>query len=153
MKTIIQRVSSSSVSVNSDCVATIQNGYLILLGIEKQDIHPDLDADMEWLASKICSLRICADQDGRMNRSLKDIGGDILLISQFTLAGDVKKGRRPGFNNAAPPDEALGIYERFIVTLESHLGKKVQQGVFGAHMEVSLVNDGPVTFIIDTFNR
>ncbi len=149
MKVVIQRVSQSTVTINSKIVAQIQNGLLILLGIE------DLDAqeDINWLVGKIINLRIFADENHVMNLSVKDIDGDIIVVSQFTLHASTKKGNRPSYIKAAKPEIAIPIYEKFIFQLEKEFGKKVQTGEFGADMKVALTNDGPVTIIIDSKNK
>ena len=149
MKVVIQRVSQSTVTINSKIVAQIQNGLLILLGIE------DLDAqeDINWLVGKIINLRIFADENHVMNLSVKDIDGDIIVVSQFTLHASTKKGNRPSYIKAAKPEIAIPIYEKFIFQLEKEFCKKVQTGEFGADMKVALTNDGPVTIIIDSKNK
>jgi D-aminoacyl-tRNA deacylase len=148
MKVVLQRVSGSSVTIKGTIHGQIGSGLLVLVGIETADTSDDVD----WLASKIINLRIFNDQNGLMNLSLKDIAGEILLISQFTLQAQTKKGNRPSFIQAARPEAALPIYELFKRKLESELGKQVESGIFGADMKVSLVNDGPVTIVIDTKN-
>jgi D-tyrosyl-tRNA(Tyr) deacylase len=149
MKAVIQRVSQASVTINNLVVAKIQVGLLVLVGIEDTDNQEDIC----WLASKIASLRIFSDENNIMNLSLKDIGGEILVVSQFTLHAATKKGNRPSYIKASKPEIAIPMYEKFIKQLELELGKKVQTGQFGADMKVSLVNDGPVTIIIDTKNK
>jgi len=149
MKAVIQRVSQASVTINNLVVAKIQVGLLVLVGIEDADNQEDIC----WLASKIASLRIFSDENNIMNLSLKDIGGEILVVSQFTLHAATKKGNRPSYIKASKPEIAIPMYEKFIKQLELELGKKVQTGQFGADMKVSLVNDGPVTIIIDTKNK
>lgn len=149
MIAVIQRVSSASVQIEGAIRGQINNGYLILLGIGQEDGTEDID----WLTSKIVNLRIFGDAEGKMNLSLQEIGGDILLISQFTLHASTKKGNRPSFIEAARPEIAMPIYEQTIESFEKKLGKKIQTGEFGADMKVSLVNDGPVTITIDTKNK
>lgn len=149
MISVVQRVTSASVEIENKIHGEIKHGLLLLLGIEEAD-GPE---DIEWLASKIVNLRIFNDEAGVMNVSLKDRGGDILLISQFTLHASVKKGNRPSYIRAARPEVAVPLYEAFTQVIESALGRRIATGVFGADMKVSLVNDGPVTIIIDTKNR
>jgi D-tyrosyl-tRNA(Tyr) deacylase len=149
MIVVIQRVTTASVEINQVIKASIEKGLLILLGIE----DADGEEDMEWLSNKIVNLRIFNDGEGVMNVSLKDDGGDIVLVSQFTLHASTKKGNRPSYLKASKPEIAIPIYERFIVILEKALGKSIQTGSFGADMKVSLLNDGPVTIVIDTKNK
>ncbi len=149
MKAVVQRVSFASVSINHQLKSEIKTGYMLLLGIGENDTMDDL----EWLANKIINLRIFADDDGKMNLSIKDINGDILLISQFTLYAQTKKGNRPSFIKSAKPQKAIPLYEKMIKKLSDLLGKPIKTGEFGADMQVSLVNDGPVTIIIDTENK
>lgn len=149
MRSVIQRVSQASVTIEGKKVADIQNGLLILVGFEDSDNQEDID----WLSSKIANLRIFGDENGIMNLSLKDIGGDMIIVSQFTLHALTKKGNRPSYIKASKPEIAIPLYERFIAQMETELGKKVQTGKFGADMKVSLLNDGPVTIIIDTKNK
>jgi D-tyrosyl-tRNA(Tyr) deacylase len=149
MKAVIQRVSKASVEINNNIVANINSGLLILIGIEEAD----LSEDIEWLTSKIANLRIFGDENEVMNLSLKDINGDVIVVSQFTLHALTKKGNRPSYIKAANPDIAFPLYEKFVIQMEQEIGKKVQTGQFGADMKVSLINDGPVTIIIDTKNR
>lgn len=149
MKLVIQRVSEASVQIESNIKGEIKAGLLVLAGIAANDNEEDLT----WLAKKIVSLRIFSDEAGKMNRSLQDTGGDILLISQFTLHASTKKGNRPSYIAAAPPAIALSLYEQFIQTVEQELGKPIQTGTFGADMQVRLLNDGPVTIIMDSKNR
>jgi len=144
MIAVIQRVSSSSVSVGGETVARIGAGLNLLLGV----VDGDTEKEVQTLVNKIVRLRIFADDAGKMNRSLIDTGGEMLVISQFTLAGNVKKGRRPSFDNAADPSEAKRLYEHFIALASESV--TVRRGVFGADMKVSIENDGPVTFIVDT---
>ncbi|RZS96824.1 D-aminoacyl-tRNA deacylase [Cecembia calidifontis] len=149
MIAVIQRVSSSSVTINGSVKGQIGNGLMVLLGIEDVDNQEDID----WLSKKIVNLRIFPDENGVMNRSVLDVVGDILLISQFTLHASTKKGNRPSYIKAAKPDFAIPMYEKFIHALENELGRPIQTGEFGADMKVALVNDGPVTIIIDSKNR
>lgn len=149
MIAVIQRVSFASVEIKNQTQAKIENGLLVLVGIENADTQEDI----EWLSSKIVNLRIFNDTEGVMNISIKDIGGDIIVVSQFTLHASTKKGNRPSYINAAKPDIAIPIYEKFKSKLSDDLGKPVQSGIFGADMKVSLLNDGPVTIIIDTKNK
>ena len=145
MRAVIQRVQESSVAIDQKVVARINTGLLVLLGVNRQDV--EIDADQ--LAAKISQLRIFEDAHGKMNLSLIDIGGEMLIVSQFTLYGDSRKGRRPSFITAAPPDQARMLYKSFISKVEG-MGVPVQTGQFGAKMAVSLVNDGPVTLIVET---
>lgn len=149
MKAVIQRVNSASVEINQQNHASIKNGYMILLGIGNDDATDDV----EWLTNKIINLRVFADAEGLMNLSIKQIDGEILLISQFTLFAQTKGSNRPSFINAAKPIIAIPLYENFIAHLEMKFGKKIKTGIFGADMKVSLINDGPVTIIIDTKNK
>ena len=149
MRVVIQRVSISSVSVNAEVIGKIGPGLLVLLGVETGD----QEGDIEWLCNKLVNLRIFNDDAGVMNCSVKDSVGDVLVVSQFTLHASTKKGNRPSYIRAADPETANDLYIKFIDRLESLLGKKVQSGKFGAMMEVSLVNDGPVTILMDTKNK
>ena len=149
MKAVIQRVSHSSVSINNQIVAQIQSGLLVLIGVEDADNKDDV----HWLTSKIVNLRIFPDENEVMNLSLKDIDGEMIIVSQFTLHALTKKGNRPSYIKASKPEIAIPLYESFIKEMEVELGKKVQTGQFGADMKVSLVNDGPVTIIIDSKNK
>ena len=149
MKAVIQRVTSASVSVNHQLKSKIKFGYLILLGVGQNDT----DEDLNWLANKIINLRIFSDNEGKMNLSIKDIDGDILLISQFTLYAQTKKGNRPSFIKSAKPEQAIPLYKKMIKQLELLLKKTIKTGEFGANMQVELLNDGPVTIIIDTENK
>ena len=149
MKAVIQRVSQASVTIQDQVVAQIQSGLLVLIGIEDADGLEDL----QWLSSKIANLRLFADANDVMNVSVKERDGDVIVVSQFTLQASTKKGNRPSYIKAARPEIALPIYESFVQQMESELGKKVQTGQFGADMKVALVNDGPVTLIIDTKNK
>jgi len=144
MKAVIQRVGFASVTVDQQLVARIPHGILVLLGVEKGDD----EARADWLAEKIAGLRIFSDDDGKMNRSLAEVGGELLVISQFTLAGNCNKGKRPSFDSAAPPDEGKRLYEYFVEAIKVR-GLPVQSGIFQADMKVHLVNDGPVTFILE----
>jgi D-aminoacyl-tRNA deacylase len=145
----IQRVSGSHVKINGEIKGEIGLGLMVLLGIEDADVQEDID----WLSKKIVNLRIFPDDNGIMNKSILETDGDILLISQFTLHASTKKGNRPSYIKAAKPEYAIPMYEKFIKSLESDLGKNIQTGEFGADMKVALVNDGPVTIIIDSKNR
>ena len=149
MKTVIQRVSSASVNISVSIVAEIQQGLLVLVGIEDEDTHEDI----QWLSQKIVNLRIFSDENDLMNLSVQDINGDIIVVSQFTLHASTKKGNRPSYIKAAKPDIAVPLYQKLISQLETDLGKKIQTGIFGADMKVALINDGPVTIVIDTKNR
>ncbi|WP_047247620.1 D-aminoacyl-tRNA deacylase [Maribacter thermophilus] len=149
MRTVLQRVSRASVTVDGKIVSSIENGLLLLLGITNDDGLEDI----QWLVRKVVNLRIFNDEEGVMNRSITDVGGDIIVVSQFTLHAAVKKGNRPSYIKAAKPDIAIPLYEDFVKNLESELGKKVGTGIFGADMKVDLLNDGPVTIIIDTKNK
>lgn len=149
MRVVIQRVSTASVSIDSKVYHSIGKGLMILVGIESEDSKEDID----WLSSKITNLRIFEDEAGVMNVSVKDCGGNILLISQFTLHASTKKGNRPSYIKAARPEIAIPLYEAFIAQLQTDLGKPIGTGVFGADMKVSLVNDGPVTIVMDSKSR
>ena len=149
MKAVIQRVSQASVTIGNNIVADIQNGLLVFIGIEEADSQEDIN----WLTSKIANLRIFADENQVMNLSLKEINGEIIVVSQFTLHASTKKGNRPSYIKAAKPEIAIPLYESFIAEMELQIGKKMQTGKFGADMQVSLINDGPVTIIIDSKNR
>lgn len=149
MKVVIQRVSEAAVKIDGSVYGSIESGLVILVGIE----HSDTNEDVEWLASKIVSLRIFSDENGLMNLSVKEIDGNILVISQFTLHAKTKKGNRPSFIDAARPEQAIPLYEKFKSALEKELEKPIQSGIFGADMKVSLVNDGPVTIVIDSKNK
>lgn len=146
MKIVVQRVLSASVSIENVKVASIQKGLLVLLGIVEEDTQEDID----WLCNKIANLRIFGDEKGVMNTSLLHIDGDVIVVSQFTLHASTKKGNRPSYIKAAKPNIAIPVYESFVKTLERSVGKPVQTGRFGADMQVALVNDGPVTIIIDS---
>jgi D-aminoacyl-tRNA deacylase len=149
MKTAIQRVSSASVTIDFKIVADIQKGLLVLVGIEDADTQEDID----WLCQKISNLRIFGDENEVMNLSVKDIDGDIIVVSQFTLHALTKKGNRPSYIKASKPEIAIPMYEKFVSQMEKELGKKVQTGVFGADMKVALLNDGPVTIVMDSKNK
>jgi D-tyrosyl-tRNA(Tyr) deacylase len=149
MRAVIQRVSEASCRVDGNITGQIGVGFLVLLGVE----DADTDEDLQWLAQKIIGLRVFGDENGLMNKALADTGGNILLISQFTLFAQTKKGNRPSFIRAARPDKAIPMYEQMIKTLESITDKAIATGIFGADMKVSLVNDGPVTIVIDTKNK
>ncbi len=149
MRAIIQRVSRASVTVEGKIISNIDNGLLVLLGIEDADTHEDL----EWLSKKIVNLRIFNDAEGVMNQSLLEIGGNAIVVSQFTLHASTKKGNRPSYIKAAKPPVAVPLYENFVAQMEKDLGKTVGTGIFGADMKVDLINDGPVTIVIDTKNR
>ena len=149
MRVVIQRVSKASVTIDQQKVAAIQKGVLVLLGIENSDTQEDID----WLVRKIINLRIFNDENQVMNLSLQDVYGDVILVSQFTLHASTKKGNRPSYIKAAKPDIAIPLYENFIRSLENALQKPIQTGVFGADMKVELLNDGPVTILIDSKNR
>ena len=144
MKLVVQRVKSASLVIDNELYSAVDNGYLVLFGAEKGDTN----AQADWLANKICALRCFSDENGKMNLSIRDINGEMLIVSQFTLAGSVKKGTRPSFDNAMEPNQAKELYEYFISKVKEQ-NIPVKTGVFGAHMEISLLNDGPVTFIIE----
>jgi len=149
MRTVIQRVSQASVSVNGSIVSRIGQGLLLLLGIEAADTEEDI----QWLSRKVLGLRIFDDEEGIMNRNILDVGGDIIVVSQFTLHASYKKGNRPSWIRAAGHEHAIPMYERFVTVLSEGLGKPVGTGVFGAEMQVELINDGPVTICMDTKNK
>ena len=149
MRVVVQRVSQSNVKVSGEVIGEIKEGLMVLVSF----VDEDNDTDLGWMTKKIINLRIFNDDEGKMNRSIQDVGGDILLISQFTLHGSTKKGNRPSFIKAAKPDFANVMYERFIKVLEQSLGKEIQTGEFGGDMKVSLVNDGPTTIIIDSKDK
>ncbi len=146
MRLVIQRVKQASVSVDHAVVGQIQQGLLVLVGVEEADTNEDI----EWLSNKLVQLRIFSDEAGQMNKSVLDMQGELLVISQFTLFAATKKGNRPSFIRAARPETAIPMYEQFLKQCEALLGKPVQKGVFGADMQVSLINDGPVTICIDS---
>ena len=149
MRAVIQRVERADVTIDGESVAAIGAGLAVLLGVETGDGA----ADAEWLAEKIVRMRIFADDEGRMNRSVQEVGGGVLVVSQFTLHASTQKGNRPSFLAAARPEEAVPLYERFLAAVEAVLGRPVPRGVFGADMRVSLVNDGPVTILVDSRRR
>ena len=149
MRTVVQRVRHASVTIDEQSVASIGQGMLLLVGFEDAD-EPN---DLEWMAQKVANLRIFDDADGVMNRSVKDVDGDLLVVSQFTLYASVKKGNRPSYIRAAKPDVAIPLYESFCETMSLQVGREVKTGVFGADMKVSLLNDGPVTIVIDTKHK
>lgn len=149
MRAVIQRVSEACVTINKEKIAKISEGLLILLGIVNEDDQEDIN----WLSNKIANLRIFSDEDGVMNRPLIEINGEALVVSQFTLHANTRKGNRPSYIKAAKPDIAVPLYEEFIKRLELDLGKKVQTGQFGADMKIDLINNGPVTIIIDTKDK
>lgn len=149
MRTVVQRVRHASVTIDEQCVASIGQGMLLLVGFEDADTADDL----EWTAQKVANLRIFDDADGVMNRSVKDVDGELLVVSQFTLYASVKKGNRPSYIRAAKPDVAIPLYESFCETMSLQAGREVKTGVFGADMKVSLLNDGPVTIVIDTKHK
>jgi len=149
MIAVIQRVTSSSVIIGGHLNGQINDGFLVLLGV----CLADSKEDVEWLSKKILGLRVFGDEEGKMNKDLKDIDGNILLISQFTLHASTKKGNRPSFIEAARPEQAIPLYEKMIEILSEGLGKRIETGIFGADMKVSIENDGPVTIIIDSQNK
>ncbi|WP_034061401.1 D-aminoacyl-tRNA deacylase [Lacinutrix jangbogonensis] len=149
MKVVIQRVSKASVTIEGNSVASIENGLLVLLGIVSEDTQEDII----WLTNKVANLRIFEDTDGVMNKSLLDTNGEAIVVSQFTLQASTKKGNRPSYTKAARPEVAIPLYEAFNSTLESIVNKPIQTGVFAANMKVELLNDGPVTIIIDSKNK
>lgn len=149
MKVVIQRVSEASVAINGSVKSSIKDGLMVLVGFEKEDVKEDL----KWISNKVLNLRIFNDQDGIMNRSIQEINGDILVVSQFTLHARTKKGNRPSYVDAAPPEISVPLYNQFVSILQEQGGKTVLTGEFGANMKVKLINDGPVTIIIDSKNR
>ncbi|MAM30068.1 MAG: D-tyrosyl-tRNA(Tyr) deacylase [Flavobacteriaceae bacterium] len=149
MRIVLQRVKQASVTVSGEVVAEIGKGFLVLLGIEAEDTVED----SKWLCGKIAKLRVFSDENGAMNNSIQDVDGDIIVVSQFTLHASTKKGNRPSFIKAARPDQAMTLYKQFVTLLEQELNKKVGTGVFGAMMDVALVNDGPVTITIDSKSK
>ena len=149
MKAVVQRVHKASVTIDNKIISQINQGLLVLLGITAEDNHEDI----QWLANKIVNLRIFNDNSGTMNNSVIDSGGDLIIVSQFTLMANTKKGNRPSYIRAAKPEIAIPLYEKFIQKTEVLLGKKIGTGVFGADMKIDLQNDGPVTIIIDTENK
>lgn len=149
MRVVLQRTTDASVSIEGKIKSEIKDGILVLVGIENEDGKEDI----EWLTKKICNLRIFDDENGVMNLSIKDIDGELLVISQFTLHAKTKKGNRPSYISAAKPDVSIPLYEEFVASLEKEINKEVKTGEFGADMKVSLVNDGPVTIMIDSKNK
>lgn len=149
MRAIIQRVTEASVTINGVVKGRIDQGLMVLIGIE----DADTETDISWLSNKIVQLRIFNDEQGVMNLNIKDVGGRVLLVSQFTLFANTRKGNRPSYLRASKPDVAIPMYEKMIRELEEHLGQPVETGVFGADMQVKLVNDGPVTIFIDSRDR
>lgn len=149
MRAVIQRVSEASVVIEDEQVAQINQGLVVLVGIEDEDSQEDI----AWLSAKIANLRIFADANDVMNLSVKEVNGDMIVVSQFTLHAQTKKGNRPSYIKASKPEIAIPLYEQFVSQMENELGKKVQTGQFGADMKVRLINDGPVTIIIDTKNK
>lgn len=149
MRAVIQRVTHASVTINGSVKSAIGNGYLVLLGCE----NADTEEDIQWLAKKICNLRVFDDENGVMNKSVLDVGGDILVVSQFTLWASYKKGNRPSYLRAGSHEVTVPLYERFLAVLSEQLGKPVAAGEFGAEMKVELLNDGPVTICMDTKNK
>ena len=149
MKAVIQRVSHASVSVDNNIISSINNGLLVLLGITENDTKDDID----WLSKKVLNLRIFNDENDVMNKSLIAIDGELIIVSQFTLLASTKKGNRPSYIKAAKPDVAIPLYNQFISVTEKEFGKKVGTGIFGADMKINLLNDGPVTIVIDTENK
>jgi D-tyrosyl-tRNA(Tyr) deacylase len=149
MVALVQRVRHASVNVDGAATGSIRQGLLILLGVHRDDSK----REAEWIARKCANLRVFSDDDGKMNLSVKDVGGEALVVSQFTLYGDVRRGNRPSFEPAAPPEKAEQLYDYFVELLDSHLESSVQRGVFGASMEVELLNDGPVTLWIERMNE
>lgn len=149
MRTVIQRVSNASVTIHGEMRSAIGLGYMVLLGIEENDTNEDAD----WLCRKIAALRVFSDEQGLMNKSLEDIDGEVMVVSQFTLHASYKKGNRPSFIKAAKPEQAIPLYEYFVRQMAGLINKPVATGTFGADMKVALVNDGPVTIIMDTKNK
>lgn len=149
MRTVIQRVAHASVTIDGEVKSAIDQGYLVLLGCE----NADTEEDIQWLAKKICGLRVFDDENGVMNKSIMDVGGDILIVSQFTLWASYKKGNRPSYLRAGSHEVTIPLYERFCAVLSENLGKAIHTGEFGADMKVELLNDGPVTICMDTKNK
>lgn len=149
MKAVIQRVTSASVTIEDVISAEIQSGLLVLVGIE----NADTEEDIQWLSNKITNLRIFSDENQVMNKSVKDRDGEILVVSQFTLHASTKKGNRPSYIQAAKPERSIPLYEAFLKQIQMDLGKPIQSGTFGADMKIALINDGPVTILIDTKNK
>ncbi|HSY62351.1 MAG TPA: D-aminoacyl-tRNA deacylase [Cytophaga sp.] len=146
---VIQRVQNASVEIDGAVKSSIQHGLLVLLGIT----HTDGQSDIDWLAAKICNMRIFSDEEGKMNKSVLDIHGELLVVSQFTLLASTQKGNRPSFLEAARPEQAIPLYEQFVAACKTILKKDIATGTFGADMQVKLLNDGPVTILIDTKNK
>jgi len=149
MRLVIQRVKLASVKINDQIHSEIGLGLMVLVGIEEADSMEDLT----WLASKLCNMRVFSDEEGKMNLDIKQVNGDILLISQFTLHASTKKGNRPSFIKAARPEKAIPLYENFIKEIEKTMNKTIKTGIFGAEMQIALVNDGPVTIIVDSRDK
>lgn len=149
MRLVIQRVKQADVTIHEKLQASIQQGFLVLLGIEEQDG----DEDMAYLSAKLCGMRVFSDADGKMNLDIHQVNGDILIVSQFTLYASTKKGNRPSFIRSAKPEQAIPLYEKFIAETSRLLGKPCKTGVFGADMQVQLINDGPVTILLDSKNK
>lgn len=149
MRLVIQRVKSVEVNINNTVFSSIKTGFLTLVGIEEEDNNEDA----EWLAQKLCAMRVFSDADGKMNLDIKQVNGDILLVSQFTLHASTKKGNRPSFIKAARPEKAIPLYEYLIKEIEKIMGKPIKTGQFGADMQISLINDGPVTIVMDSKNK
>lgn len=149
MRVVIQRVSGAEVKIESEIVGAIDRGLLLLVGFEEKDTTEDI----QYISTKITNLRIFSDDDGKMNLSVNEIGGEILAVSQFTLFAQTKKGNRPSFINAAKPEKAIPLYEMFVQQLQQQISTKIQTGKFGADMQVSLTNDGPVTIVLDSKNK
>jgi len=149
MRVVLQRVSEASVMIDDKVIANIDNGLIVLLGVEDKDTQDDIS----WMSAKISKLRIFSDEKGLMNKSIQDVDGEVILVSQFTLFASTKKGNRPGFTRSAKPEIAIPLYESFISQLEIDIGKSIQTGIFGADMKIGLINDGPVTITIDSKNK
>ena len=149
MRIVLQRVKKASVSINDQLHSSIGKGYMLLVGIETEDTTEDI----EWLSSKICGMRIFSDEEGKMNLDIKQVSGEILIVSQFTLHASTKKGNRPSFIKAARPEIAIPLYEKFIAEIEKLMEKPCKTGQFGADMQIELINDGPVTIILDSKNK
>lgn len=149
MRVVLQRVRQATVTIEKEVVGTIQQGYLLLLGIENEDTQEDID----WLCGKISKMRLFEDEEGKMNRSIQEVDGEILVVSQFTLHASIKKGNRPSFIKAARPEVAIPLYENFIEVIQNEISSSIQTGKFGAMMDVQLINDGPVTILIDSKHR
>ncbi|MBA2612881.1 MAG: D-tyrosyl-tRNA(Tyr) deacylase [Bacteroidetes bacterium] len=149
MRLVLQRVKKANVSIHDALYSSINAGFLILVGIESDDTNNDI----EWLCSKVCNMRVFADAEGKLNLDIKQINGELLIVSQFTLYASTKKGNRPSFIKAAQPEVAIPLYEQFISVIEKLLGKPVKTGQFGADMQIELINDGPVTILLDSKNK